>query len=176
MKIVNWRLHWHMKQFLIKMVSTFNFQLFQFSNFSFWPNFQFFNFSILKRPNLPSIHPTPLLAHTYPPHPTPFRFPPLHGVRGFHWIAGIEPNSSYLSPISEQFLTALWQNKIETFSRMQGWESECWGVLGLPLLENQKVTTFPFHVFDSYETHIQYFWDFIKPRLSIFRPSSSQIW
>ena len=31
--------------------------------------------------------------------------------------------------------------------RVQEWESVCWGVLGIPLLENKKVTKFPFHVF-----------------------------
>ena len=27
--------------------------------------------------------------------------------------------------------------------------------MGIPLPENRKVTTFPFHVFDRYENHIQ---------------------
>ena len=36
---------------------------------------------------------------------------------------------------------------------VQGWESGV--VLGIPLLENAKVTQLPFHVFDRYEIHIQ---------------------
>ena len=41
--------------------------------------------------------------------------------------------------------------------RVQGWESVSCGVLGIPLLENRKVTKCPFHVFDRYEIHIQDF-------------------
>ena len=34
-------------------------------------------------------------------------------------------------------------------------------VLGVPLLENRKVTKLPFHIFDRYETHFQDFEDFV---------------
>ena len=46
--------------------------------------------------------------------------------------------------------------------------------LGTPLPENKKVTTFPFHVFDRYEIHIQAFLDSINGKIIIFRSSSSQ--
>ena len=36
------------------------------------------------------------------------------------------------------------------------------GVLGIPLLENKKVTKCPSHVFDRYEIHIQDFEDFLR--------------
>ena len=36
----------------------------------------------------------------------------------------------------------------------------------IPLPENRKVTTFPFHGFDRYETHIQAFLDFTNENLS----------
>ena len=45
---------------------------------------------------------------------------------------------------------------------VQGWESKCWGVLGIPLLENTKVTKFPFHVFDRYEINILDFEDLLR--------------
>ena len=31
-----------------------------------------------------------------------------------------------------------------------GWESECWGVIGIPLPENRKVNKCSFHVFDRH--------------------------
>ena len=55
--------------------------------------------------------------------------------------------------------------------RVQGWESVCWGVLGIPLLENRKVGRFSFHVFyDRYEMHIQAFLDFINRKFIMFDP------
>ena len=49
-----------------------------------------------------------------------------------------------------------------------------WKSLGIPLPENRKVTTFPFHVFDRYEIHIQAFVDFISGKFIIFQSSSPQ--
>ena len=45
--------------------------------------------------------------------------------------------------------------------------------IGVPLPENRKVTTFPFHVFDRYQIHIQAFLYFINGKFIIFRSSSS---
>ena len=82
--------------------------------------------------------------------------------------------------------------------RMQGWESVCWGgspyfrlinvrwfpsfpyfrlvsVGWFPSLKIEKFigfTTFPFHVFDRYEIHIQAFADVIKPICMFCRSSS----
>ena len=58
--------------------------------------------------------------------------------------------------------------------RVQGWETVCWGVLGISLFENTKVTTFPFHVYDRYEILIQYVRDVIQHAFIIFLCPTSQ--
>ena len=43
--------------------------------------------------------------------------------------------------------------------------------MGIPLPENKKETTFPFHVFERYGVHIQAFVDFINGKFIIIRSS-----
>ena len=54
------------------------------------------------------------------------------------------------------------------------WESVCWGVLGIPFLGKSKVSEFPFHVFDRYDTHIQDFEDILTGIFAIVRCPSSK--
>ena len=48
------------------------------------------------------------------------------------------------------------------------------GVLVVPLLENRKVTEFPFHVFDRYEIHIQDFQEQFTGIFIMFRSPSPE--